>query len=1181
MQDFVHLHVHTEFSILDGATKTGEVFDRVQALGQKALAITDHGNMFATLNFSKLARSKGIKPIVGCELYVVEDLKNKSPSSGKPDHLVLLAKNRQGYKNIILLDSIAYVDGFYSRPRCDYKTILEHTEGVICLSACLAGKLPRLLLQGKYDQAKAHALEMKRVFGKDYYIELQDHGIEDQKRVNPLLIKLAKELDIGLVATNDVHYINREDAMMQEVMLCINTKKTMDDPTRMRFESDEFYLKSGDEMFALFDYVPEAIENTVKIANECCDSVFEFNADFSPKRDSSLTPLYTPPGGMNCYEYLRSIAESGLQKKYPDITPKIRERFEYELNTIKEMGFLDYYLIVWDYINWAKEHDIPVGPGRGSGVGSIIAYSMGITDVEPLQYDLLFERFLNRERVSMPDFDVDFCTDRRQEVIEYARKKYGYDNVAQIATFGTMASKAAIKDVARVYKIPFNDVNKMTKLLDGKSTIAQSLGLKPGKGGVDLTVKDFKEIYDTDDTLRMIIDMAMKLEGMPRNISMHAAGVVICNKVIKENVPLARSGEDIVTQFNMVEIEQLGMLKMDFLALKTLTDIKKACDYVYEQHGRKIDFHQIGYSEKVAYDLISSGDTDAVFQLESGGMKKFMRELKPNNLEDIIAGISLYRPGPMDAIPQYMKNRNDPEHIVYKHPMLESILNVTCGTIIYQEQVMAIVQKLAGYTLGQADIIRRVMSKKKAKEMEKQKQYFIYGVKDENGNTTIEGALARGVPEDVARDIFEEMESFASYAFNKSHAAAYAVLAYQTAYLKALYPQEFLTAILNNRIDSIEEITKYVLYLKQRNIKVLPPDINKSKHYFSVENGCVRVGLVALKGVGHQAIESICEERERNGEFKSFEDFISRVDKSALNKRLVENMIYAGAFDRFKIERSKLISVCGELIDRASLIAKQRESEQLSFFGTFLEETTLEVSYPNVPEFDLKLKLQMEKEVLGVYITGHPLENYIEKFRQYSYSNDLLNYFEEDVDGNKIYSEIEDGMPITMGGMLTAISKKNTKTGASMAFVTIEDAYGSIEGVLFPKVYEKFKDNLEKDTIVVVSGRIQLRDEEKPSIALDKVEIYSDEAEKEAGGEQSQMPITPKKRQMICLVLNEETKQYQDELIDTLSGYPGDVEVYFKIDGKNYRMTEKCRLCRGLISELTSVVEPEDIIIVE
>lgn len=1176
MKDFVHLHVHTEFSILDGATKTSEVFDRCNELGQKALAITDHGNMFATLNFSKLALSHGVKPIVGCELYMCEDLKNKTPSAGKPDHLVLLAKNREGYRNIILLDSIAYVDGFYGKPRCDYKTLFEHTEGVICLSACLAGKLPKLLLSGNYEGAKKHVLEMKSHFGDDYYIEIQDHGIKEQKQILPLLIKLARETDIRLVATNDVHYIRKEDAKMQEVMLCINTKKTMDDPNRMRFETDEFYLKDGDEMAELFSYIPEAVENTVKIADECVTSVFEFNDDFSsPKRDPSLTPGYKPPDGKTQYEYLREIAENGLKRRYPVITDEIRKRFEYEIGTIKDMGFLDYYLIVWDYINWAKEHDIPVGAGRGSGVGSIIAYSMGITDVEPLQYDLLFERFLNKERVSMPDFDVDFCTERRQEVIEYVREKYGHDNVAQIATFGTMASKAAIKDVARVYKIPFADVNKITQLLPVKGTIAQCLGLKTGKNGEDLTVRELRSIYDNDETLKMVIDMAMKLEGMPRNISMHAAGVVICNKVIRENVPLARSGEDVVTQFNMVEIEQLGMLKMDFLALKTLTDVKKAIDYIYEDYGVKVDFHEIGYSEKVAYDLISSGDTDAVFQLESGGMKKFMRDLKPNNLEDIIAGISLYRPGPMDSIPDYMRNRRNPDKITYKHPLLESILKVTFGTIIYQEQVMAIVQKLAGYTLGQADIIRRVMSKKKHKEMEKQKKYFIYGQTDANGNVIIDGALKRGVPEDVAKSIFEEMESFASYAFNKSHAAAYAALAYQTAYLKALYPQEFICAVLNNRIDSIEEITKYVMYLKQCGIKVLQPNINKSKQFFSVEGKNVRIGLVAIKGVGHSAIASIIEERNKNGEYKSFEDFITRSDRSALNKRLVENMIYAGVFDCFGVYRSRLIAVCGELIDRAAAIAKERESMQLSFFGTILEDTTIEVAYPNLPEYDYKTKLSMEKDVLGVYISGHPLEKYIEKFSGFGFSAQALEYFEEDEDGERTYPDLKDGMSVTMGGMITGISKKLTKTGQSMAIVNLEDAYGAIECVLFSKTYERFKDKLENEAIVVVKGRLQLRSGQKPSISVDGVEVYKENPVVGKTPEREN-EVAPKK-QCLCVVLNDEAVELKDEIISTLVSYPGDVQVFFKIDGKNYRMREKCKLCKGLISELTSFVDREDI----
>ena len=1171
MVDFVHLHLHTEYSIPDGMARVENLFSRVKELGQSACAITDHGNMFATLYFAEEACKNGIKPIIGCEFYMTDDLHEKNPNT-KTEHLVLLCKNKQGYKNMILLDSIAYVEGFYSKPRCDYKTLLEHSEGMICLSACLAGRIPRLLLAGDYEGAKKHALMMKQAFGEDYYIEIQDHGIADQRKVLPLLIKLARELDIKLVATNDVHYINKEDALIQEVMLCINTKRTMDDPSRMRFETEEFYLKSGDEMATLFSSVPDAISNTVEIANKCSGTIFDLNKKFEPVRDKSLTPGYVPPNGQSCYDYLRGIAERGLVKRYPVITDKIRERFEYELGTIADMGYLEYYLIVWDYINWAKEHDIPVGAGRGSGVSSIVAYSMGITDVEPLQYDLLFERFLNRERVSMPDFDVDFCTDRRQEVIEYVRGKYGYDNVAQIVTFGTMASKAAIKDVARVYKIPFNDVNKVTKLIAFGTTIAQSLGFKNNKDGVNVGVKELRDIYDTDDTLRNIIDIAMKLEGQPRNISMHAAGVVICGKVIKENVPLARSGEDIVTQFDMKEIEQLGMLKMDFLALKTLTDVKKACDYIYEQHGVKIDFQQIGYSEKIAFDLIGSGDTDAVFQLESGGMKNFMRELKPGNLEDIIAGISLFRPGPMKAIPDYIKNKNNPKDIVYATPLLEPILEVTYGVIIYQEQVMNIVQALAGYSLGQADIIRRAMGKKNVDEMNRQRQYFIFGQKDEDGNTIIEGALSRGVPEDVAAKIFDDMADFAKYAFNKSHAAAYAVLAYQTAYLKALYPQEFLAAVLNNRIDNITEITKYVLYLKERNIQVLPPDVNKSKAYFSVENGAVRIGLVAIKGVGKGAIDTIFEEREKNGEYKSFEDFISRCNSKSLNKRLVENLILAGAFDRFKVYRSRLMYVCGEAIDMAAIIAKQRESNQISLFGTMLEETPLELKYPNIPEYDDKTKLNNEKSVLGVFISGHPLERYMESFKQYSFNCSLLEDKEEDEEGNVTYNNINDGDVVQMGGLVSAIQKKTTKNGQGMAFATVEDVYGAIECVLFPKVYERFKDKLELDAVIEVSGKMQVREGQKPSISVDKIKLIGDiEAQKDESAAKQEKP-----KEYLLITLPDNTSIEDgviEEIKDIVMSYPGEIIPYVKIGEKKYKLSANCRDCKGLRFELTTIVD--------
>lgn len=1192
MTDFVHLHVHTEYSILDGACKVEKIFPRLKETGQNAIAITDHGNMYATLYFAEEAKKAGIKPIIGCEMYMCENMYEKGSGNGNGnyDHLILLCKNKQGYKNLILLDSDAYVDGFYYKPRSDYKHLKEHSEGLICLSACLAGKLPRLLLSGNYEAAYRHAKEMKEIFGEDYYIELQDHGLREQKQVNPLLIKVARELDIGLVVTNDAHYINKEDAKIQEVMLCINTKRTMDDPNHMRFETDEFYLKNGDEMASLFPDIPEAVLNTRVIADKCSGEIFDLNARCEPIRDKSLTPGYVPADGTTPYVFLKGIAEKGLHERYDVITPEIRERFDYELSTISDMGYLEYYLIVWDYINWAKEHGIPVGAGRGSGVSSIIAYSMGITDVEPLQYDLIFERFLNRERVSMPDFDVDFCTERRQEVIEYVREKYGKDNVAQIVTFGTMASKAAIKDVARVFNVPFNEVNKITKLIDFGNTIAQSLGLEL-KENVNVGSKELKDIYDTDESLRNVIDIAMKLEGMPRNISMHAAGVVICNKVIKENVPLARSGEDIVTQFDMKEIEQLGMLKMDFLALKTLTDVKKCKDYIYDDYKITIDFRKIGYNEKVAFDLISAGDTDAVFQLESGGMKRFMRDLKPNNLEDIIAGISLFRPGPMKAIPQYVRFKNHPEEMTYKHPLLESILKVTYGTIIYQEQVMAIVQKLAGYSLGQADIIRRAMGKKNVEEMKRQRQKFIYGEKDANGKVIIEGALSRGVPADVAADIFDEMADFAKYAFNKSHAAAYAVLAYQTAYLKALYPQEFLAAILNNRIDNIDEITKYVMYLKERNIKVLAPDINKSKQYFSVENKCVRIGLVAIKNVGHAAMDSIVEERTKNGPFTSFENFMSRVDVRALNKRMVENLIYAGAFDCFKTERSKLICVTESLIERATAIAKERDSSQISLFGTVLEETNLQVTYPDVKEYDNKTKLLYEKEVLGVYISGHPLEGHIEEFKKYSFSCVQLADYEEDEDGNKIYPSLTDGEPVTMGGMIGSFSKKTTKMGQSMAIVSVEDVYGSIEAVMFPKVYEKYKDRLENEAIIEVRGKLQLRDGEKPNIVVDKIELIDEEksADKPViaqntiefsapftkNGSDEEKPKEEKK--YLVIYLNGADKECREDILDVLQNYPGDIPVYLKIDGKNFFTNCYCRNSKGLYHELCTFIDGENV----
>lgn len=1191
MKDFVHLHLHTEYSLLDGAAKIDKVFELAKELGQNAVAITDHGNMYGVVYFAEHAAKLGMKAIIGCEMYMCDDMYQKDAMNSQYEHLVLLCKDDQGYKNLIKLVSLAYIDGFYRKPRCDYKLLAEHHEGLVCLSACLAGKVPQLLLAGRYEDAKAFALKMKDLFGEDYYLEIQDHGIAEQLQINPLLFRMSRETGIKLVATNDVHYLTKDDALMQEVMMCINTQTTLDDPKHMRFETQEFYLKSREEMEIMFGNTPEVLDVTVEIAEKCSGNCIKLNKKCEPVRDASLVPGYIPPNGMTAYEYLKMLGEEGLKKKYKEITPEIRERFDYELDTISSMGYLEYYLIVWDYINYAREHDIPVGAGRGSGVSSIIAYSIGITDVEPLQYNLIFERFLNKERVSMPDFDVDFDPERREEVIEYVRDKYGRDKVAQIVTFGTMASRAAIKDVARVMKVSYAEVDKITKLMDGKHTIPELLGLKKSKKDGDVTVRELKELYQGDNTVKEVVDMAMKLEGMPRNISEHAAGVIICNKVLSDNIPLARNGDDIVTQFNMKVDEQMGMLKMDFLALKTLTDIKKACDYIYEDKGIKIDFREIGYAEKEVYDLISSGDTDAVFQLESPGMKKFMRELKPENLEDVIAGISLFRPGPMDSIPKYIQYKNNPETMVFKHELLKPILTVTHGVIIYQEQVMEIVRKLAGFTFGQADIIRRAMGKKNLDEMARMKSIFINGEKDENGNVKTEGAIARGVSAEIAEDIFDEMTSFAQYAFNKSHAAAYAVLAYQTAYLKSHYPQEFMAAILNDRIDKIDETTKYVQYLKERNIPVLPPNINHSKAYFAVENDGVRFGLVGIKGVGLGAIESIVEERNNKGEFKSFEDFMSRANVKVLNKRLIENLIYAGAFDCFKVHRSQLIIVYDSLMERAITIAKERESNQISFFsGTLAKYNELTVDYPDIPEYEDKFKLSKERDVLGVYVTGHPLAKYTERFAGFSFTTELLQYYEEDEDGNRTYTEIQDGQRVEMGGIITSAAKKITKSGQSMGVFTLEDVYGGVECLLFPKVYDRVKYLMRPEGIVSVEGRLQIREGQKPSITVDKIkeivlEEKDDESEEakvvETKHQQISYQNSAPKTEWLGITIPEDKEQYESEVLETLALYTGSVPVIIKKGGKYYRTPYSVRKCRGLVSELTFFVNEENILFFE
>ena len=1179
MADFVHLHVHTEYSLLDGATKIDDVFKACRKKGMHALAITDHGNMFGSLYFAECAKKAYLKaleagqteeeakmlPIIGCELYVCDDHKKQERDY---DHLILLCKNKKGYKNLIKLVSIAYVDGFYYKPRIDYKLLLEHTEGLVCLSACLQGRVAKRLVKYDYDGAKETALMLKKAFGDDFYIEIQDHGLEDQKRINPLLIKLANELEIEMVATNDVHYIEREDSEVQDVVACISTKTTIDDPTRFKMEGSEAYLKSPEEMEKLFAYLPKAISNTIVIANKCSEEpIFDLNKKCEPIRDNSLIPGYIPDNGQTAYDYLKGLAEEGLKKRYKVITDEIKERFNYELETIHSMGYIEYYLIVWDFINYAKSIGISVGAGRGSGVSSIIAYSVGITDVDPLKYDLVFERFLNKERVSMPDFDIDFQDDRRGEVVEYVRNKYGFDRVAQIVTFGTLAGRAAIKDVGRVFRVPYAETDKVTKLMDGKSSISESFGFKKNKDGEDVSVKELREMYETDETVRKVIDMAIRVEDMPRQTGMHAAGVVICAKPIADNVPLQQSDGDVTTQFDMKEVEQLGMLKMDFLGLRTLTDISKALQYIKEDFGLSLDFHELGYEDPNVYALIGDGETDAVFQLESPGMKRFMKDLKPSTFEDIIAGISMYRPGPMDSIPTYVKYKHNPETIKYDHPLLEPILKATYGILIYQEQVMQICQKVGGFSLGQSDIVRRAMGKKNVDEMARQKKIFIEGGVSEKGDP-IPGAVKNGVPRSIAEKVFDEMAGFAKYAFNKSHAAAYAVLAYQTAYLKRYYPLEFFASVLNNRVDKIEETTKYLNYLKNNGYTVAPPDINKSIAFFKCENGAIRFGLGGLKNVGVGIVNAICEERTKNGLFKSFEDFINRCVGLGINKRLVESLILAGAFDSFNLKRSALMQVYASYMERVSEANKKKSQVQISFFGTFLDEDEgLKMEIPDVPEFTSKEKLSFEKSVLGIYLSGHPLADYSEKFKGFSFNTGVLNYFEEDDEGNKRYTEFNDGDHAVMGGIITEYKKLSTRAGSSMAFIKVEDLYGQIEVIIFPKIFDKCRQYLISEQIVKVSGKLQTKDNVAQIIADDLIPLDIEEE-----------VVEKKEQEYLGIIVPDDKVSKIDEILEICENYQGNIVVVVAMNGQKFKSSVSVRHCEGLISELCEYVPKDNLI---
>ena len=1096
MSNFVHLHVHSEFSLLDGANRIKDIPVIAKELGMDSIAITDHGAMFGVIDFYKACKANGIKPIIGCEVYVAPRTRHDKDANldSKYNHLILLAKNMDGYKNLSKLVSLSYTEGFYYKPRIDKEILEKYHENLVCCSACLAGEVSQAILNNNMEEAKKVALWFKDLFKDDYYLEIQNNGVKEQVLVNQKLIELSKELDIPLVATNDAHYSRREDAYNHEVLLCIQTGKKMSDEDRMRFDTDELYIKSPKEMSDYFSNVPEAIENTVKIA-EKCNVEFEFGHTILPNYD-------VPEGFETHYDYLEHLTKEGLVKRYvdidvtkgtdatkgnvPNVTQEIKDRAEYELGVIKKMGYVDYFLIVWDYINYAKTHDIPVGPGRGSGAGSIVAYAIGITDIDPLKYNLLFERFLNPERISMPDFDVDFCYEKRDKVIEYVCKKYGYDHVSQIITFGTMSAKMVIRDVARVLDVPYAEADKLAKMIPNEIHITIKKAMEQNR--------ELKELYETDPEITKLLDIAMALEGMPRQASTHACGIVITKDPVDTYVPLYVREGNISTQYIMTTLEELGLLKMDFLGLRTLTVIKDTIDLVKKDKNIDVEFDKDMNDSKV-YKLWQEGNSVGIFQFESQGMTNFMKELKPDSLEDIIAGVSLYRPGPMDQIPRYIANKKDPEHAVYTHPALKPILEVTYGCMVYQEQVMQIVRDLAGYSLGRADLVRRAMGKKKLDVMAKEREIFIHGQVDEEGNIIVPGCVRNGIDEKSANKIFDEMAEFAKYAFNKSHAAAYAVVSYQTAYLKAYYPEEFMAATLNSFLGNLDKVPYYIEECKRLNIEILRPNINHSDTKFTVDNGKIRFGMGSIKNVGIAAVNAIVEERRKNGEYKSFTDFCERIQEEAVNKKCIESLIKAGAFDEFEQTRSTLMASFEEIIDSISDSSKKNFKGQVSMFdlGSSNEEEEndlekLKYTYHTLKEYSDKELLSMEKEMLGIYISGHPLAELKEQIEaQTNISTLKIREGLEELEQTGNFP-FRDGQNVKFAGIINSIKKKYTKNNKIMAFVSIEDLYGNMEVIVFENAYQTAGESLMEENIVLVEGRLSIREEdENVSIIASKI----------------------------------------------------------------------------------------------
>jgi len=1077
--DFVHLHVHTEFSLLDGSSKIKEITKRAKELGMNSLAITDHGVMYGVVDFYRAAKAAGIKPIIGCEVYVAPGSRFDKDQGANDDryyHLILLAENQTGYNNLMKIVSKGFVEGFYYKPRVDMEVLEEFHEGLICLSACLAGEVQKYLARGLYEEGKTAALKHQEIFGKEnYFLELQDHGIPEQRTVNQQLLRLSQDTGIELVCSNDVHYTYSDDVEAHDILLCIQTGKRVSDEDRMRYEGGQYYLKSPEEMSALFKYAPQALVNTQKIADRC-NVEFEFGVTKLPK--------YDVPEGYDAWTYINKLCYDGLDRRYEGSTEELKERLQYELDTIRTMGYVDYFLIVWDFINYAKVNNIMVGPGRGSAAGSLVSYCLGITDIDPIRYGLLFERFLNPERVSMPDIDVDFCVERRQDVIDYVGDKYGKDHVAQIVTFGTLAARGVIRDVGRVLDMPYAMVDNIAKMVPQTLHITLEKALEENK--------EFKKLYQENQEVKYLIDMSMRLEGLPRHASMHAAGVVICGKPVDEYVPLSRASDgSITTQFIMTTLEELGLLKMDFLGLRNLTVIQNAQRFIEKNQGIYLDLDKIDYNDKKVLDLIGTGKTEGIFQLESGGMKGFMKELKPQTLEDIIAGISLYRPGPMDFIPKYLQGKNNPDNITYDCPQLEPILKPTYGCIVYQEQVMQIVRDLGGFTLGRSDLLRRAMSKKKLDVMQEERKNFVYGNEAEG----VKGCINNGINEQVANKIYDEMIDFAKYAFNKSHAAAYAVVAYQTAYLKKYYPVEFMAAMLTSVMDRTDKVAEYIFSCRSMGINILPPDINEGESGFSVSGNAIRYGLTAIKSIGRTVVDNIVEERKLNGKYRTLDDFISRVVDKDVNKRSIENLIKAGALDSLEGTRKQFMMVYNAIVDDINSRRKKNIEGQMTLFDIATDEVKqdFKIAMPNVGEFTVEQSLQYEKEVLGIYVSGHPLQEMEEKWRKrISHMSIDFNSSDDEFDSEEAEGGVRDHEKVIVGGIVTNIVKKFTKQGQQMVFFTLEDLVGTVEVIVFPRQYEKFSSIIADDNKVFVTGEANIEENSQGKVIANGITLFED-----------------------------------------------------------------------------------------